>query len=153
MPLDIMGLFEEEGEYVDYTLLKKKGLIKARQDNLNKVKTDGGFIDFTSLGGNNTSNTNTSSNNPAVSSESNSAANSGVNSNFSFLADMAVGSDNGSASPVASTGFDNNLSNNIDGRELNGLKIKIDDIEYKLERFIERIDKLEEHLSRLGGQN
>jgi len=39
-----MGLFEEEVDYVDYSLLKKKGLIKAQQDNLNSIKTDGGFI-------------------------------------------------------------------------------------------------------------
>ena len=35
-------------------------------------------------------------------------------------------------------------------KDINGLKIKIDDMEYKLDKFIERIDKLEERLSRLG---
>ncbi len=134
-----MGLFEEEVDYVDYSLLKKKGLIKAQQDNLNSIKTDGGFIDFTSI-----KNETQSSPANATSTET------PTNNNFAFLADMAgVGSSSSTNNNNQTTQLEVD-NNNLEFKDVNSLKVKIDDMEYKLERFIERINKLEEQLSKIG---
>ena len=121
-----MGLFDEKEDYVDYTLLKKKGILKLKQDEIKRnTKMTGDFIDFTSF-----NNDNRVSSNPAE--------NAPVNNNFSFLADMASAGATSSTTSVSTT----------DDKELSALKIKIDDIEYKLDKFIERIDKLEENLNK-----
>ena len=66
-----------------------------------------------------------------------------VSSGFDFLSNFAdIGKENGSnISKVSNTG------ENLD---VAGLKNKIEDIEYKLEKFIERINKIENQLSELG---
>ena len=66
-----------------------------------------------------------------------------VSSGFDFLSNFAdIGKENGSnISKVSNTG------ENLD---VAGLKNKIEDIEYKLEKFIERINKIEDQLSELG---
>ncbi len=138
-------------EYVDYTLLKKKGLLKLKEEQAQKsLKTEGGFIDFTSL-----------ANNSPSSQADSSTSSSTPTDNFGFLADMASAGAAGStasASPLAN--FDtftpatstsaSAIPDNVDAKELNALKLKMDDMEYKLDRFIERIDKLEEKLARFG---
>lgn len=137
-----MGWIGKE-EYVDYTLLKKKGLLKIKEQEAQKnLKTEGGFVDFTSLA---------NAENPANTTET------GAN-NFGFLADMASAASNpSSANPLANFDTVSSASNsvssipeNIDAKELNALKLKIDDMEYKLNKFIERIDKLEEKLVKQG---
>jgi len=66
-----------------------------------------------------------------------------VSSGFDFLSNFAdIGKENSSnISKVSNTG------ENLD---VAGLKNKIEDIEYKLEKFIERINKIENQLSELG---
>lgn len=144
-----MGWIGKE-EYVDYTLLKKKGILKMKEEQAKKsIKTEGGFIDFTSF----------NNDNPAPQADSSSSS-SAQTSNFSFLAEMAssgAANSTHSASPLAN--FDtftpaastsaSAIPDNVDAKELNALKLKMDDIEYKLDRFIERIDKLE---SKIAGQ-
>ncbi len=121
-----MGLFTKEGEYVDYTLLKKKGLMKVREQEAQKnLKTEGGFVDFTSL-----ASADSPPNTPQTSTN-----------NFNPLANFD------SITPSTSA---SSIPENMDGKELNALKLKMDDMEYKLDRFIERIDKLEEKLARQG---
>ena len=126
-----MGIFGKEDEYVDYTLLKKKGLLKIKKEEVQKnLKTEGGFIDLTA-------------------SKTGEAEQSSTN-NFGFPADSS------SPSPLANFDVINpNMSSselpaNIDGKEFNALKIKVEDLDYKIDRFIERIDKLEEKLARFG---
>jgi hypothetical protein len=135
-------------EYMDYTLLKKKGILKLKEEQAQKsLKTEGGFIDFTSF----------NSDSPSPQTDSSSTP----TNNFGFLADMAsAGTSNNtsSASPLAN--FDSFMSSastssstipgNVDAKDLNAMKLKMDDMEYKLDRFIERIDKLEEKLARFG---
>ena len=129
-----MGVFGKGEEYVDYTLLKKKGILKLKEEQaLKNTKIEGGFIDFTAM------------RNEPVSNEKSSSENTTMPNNFGFLADMASASSSNS-NPL--TSFDNNLR--IDEKEFNMLKVKMDDMEYKLDRFIERIDKLEEKLVRFG---
>ena len=113
-----MGVFGKEEEYIDYTLLKKKGLLKAKEEQAHKnLNTEGGFIDFTSM--RNESPSNNASSSPA-----------GFESVFS-----------GASIPTPE---------NTGGKEINALRIKVDDLDYKIDRFIERIDKLEEKLARFG---
>jgi hypothetical protein len=137
-----------KGEYMDYTLLKKKGILKLKEEQAQKsLKTEGGFIDFTSFNNDSPSPQTDSSSTPT--------------NNFGFLADMAsAGAANStpSASPLA--GFDvftagastsaSAIPDNVDAKELNAMKLKMDDMEYKIDRFIERIDKLEEKLGRVS---
>ena len=136
-----MGVFGKEDEYMDYTLLKKKGILKLKkEETLKNTKMEGGFIDFTAM-----------RNEPQTSSTNSTTA----TNNFGFLADMASAS---SSNPSLLANFDSamssnptsNLSENMDGREFNALKIKVDDIDYKIDRFIERLDRLEEKLSKIG---
>ena len=111
-------------DYVDYTLLKKKGILKLKEEKLkSSLKTEGGFVDLTPLRN-----------------EATSASSTNLTNNFGFLSDMAsIGSSNSNSS---------NENVNVNESDLSALKIKIDDMEYKLERFIERIDKLEEKLTK-----
>lgn len=135
-----MGIFGKEEEYIDYTLLKKKGLLKVEEDKAREsLKTEGGFIDLT----------------PAKTGVSKTSE----TGNFGFFGDMASQNRGQTvASPLAS--FDSitpqtataELTDSSE-KELNALKIKVDDIDYKIDRFIERIDKLEEKLSKLGQGN
>lgn len=144
-----MGVFGKEEEYIDYTLLKKKGLLKAKEEQAHKnIKTEGGFIDFTSM--RNESSSNNAPSSPAASTTS-------AFSNFSFLGEMTSSAGNGQENPSSPAGFDSVFSGtpiptleNTDGKEINALKIKVDDLDYKIDRFIERIDKLEEKLARFG---
>jgi hypothetical protein len=131
-----MGFGKEE--YVDYTLLKKKGILKIPEQKKLPIKSEGGFVDFTAFG-----------------SHENNAQETPTN-NFGFLGDMAsAGAANNpsSANPLANfdtlntpAGSAAGLSNNMDAKEMGSLKIKIENMEYKLDRFIERIDRIEEKL-------
>ena len=134
-----MGIFGKEEEYVDYTLLKKRGLLKTNEEPAQPgLKTEGGYIDLT----------------PA---RTESAEKTATN-NFGFLNGMAsADSSQINMNPLAN--FDSIMPapaaelGNIDGKEFSALKIKVDDIDYKIDRFIERIDKLEERLGKLGQGN
>jgi hypothetical protein len=136
--------FSKSDEYIDYTLLKKKGILKLPEEKKLPIKTEGGFVDFTAFG---------SPAEPAPTTES-------PTPNFDFLSNMAgVGNSNsstGTAEPAAPVinpfaGLDtfmpstpatsaSQISGSVDGKELNAMKIKMDDMEYKLDRFIERLD-------------
>jgi len=139
-----MGVFGKEKEYMDYTLLRKKGLLKMKEEQFKKeAQGADGFIDMTSKKGDDSTPT---------------------PNNFGFLSDMASASspsgNQGSPVPNPLAGFDSvapitpssGLSGEMDSRELNALKIKMDDLNYKIDRFLERIDKIEEKLSKEDGQ-
>lgn len=121
--------FGKETDYMDYTLLKKKGMLKIKEQKIDRLKTDEGFVDFTGLA----SKENSEMPSPDVPSAP------APSPNMDFLSSLASGSS--PISPPSSLG---------DSSDVNSLKIKIDDMEYKLDQFIERIDRLEEQLSRLG---
>ena len=119
-------------DYVDYTLLQKKGILKLKEEKLkSSLRNEDGFVDLTPLRN-------------EVTSEQSSPTNSTPNmGNFGFLSDMAS---IGSSNPSSNSSSENNLK--IDEGDLSALKIKIDNMEYQLDRFIERIDKLEEKLTK-----
>lgn len=117
-------------DYVNYTLLQKKGILKLKEEKLkSSLRNEGGFIDLTPF------------RNEVASEQATPQTSAPVNtSNFGFLSDMAsIGSSNTpSESAVEST--------NASESGLSELRIKIDNMEYKIDRFLERIDKLEESL-------
>ena len=135
-------------EYIDYTLLKKRGLLKIKEDEIQKkFKAEGGFIDFTAFRNENSSQQQAQ---PASSSPA---------PNFDFLSNMAAaGAANNSQSVNPLANLDtfapstsaSEISGSVDAKELNAMKIKMDDIEYKIDKFIERLDKLEEKLGRVN---
>ncbi len=141
-------------EYIDYTLLKKKGILKLPEEKKLSVKTEGGFVDFTAFGSseNTPQPTTASAESPAP--------------NFDFLSNMAsagVSNTQAAETPVINpfAGLEtfapstpatsvSQISGSVDGKELNALKIKIDDLDYKINNFIEKMDKIEEKLGRLS---
>ncbi|MCU0642382.1 MAG: hypothetical protein MUF61_02285 [archaeon] len=149
-----MGIFGGGTEYLDYTLLKKKGILKLPEEKQTPpIKQEGGFVDFTAF--------RTESPEQSVQPSPSNEISAPV-PNFDFLGNMAaVGASapETNANPLAN--FDtftpatpalsaSDIPGNADGKEINAMKIKMDDIEYKIDRFIERIDKLEEKLGRLS---
>jgi hypothetical protein len=136
-----MGWFDENDEVLDLTLLRDKGILKIeeekkREDN---AKRDGDVLDFTA-GNAKPDDAGSGSSSPAP--------------NFGFLADMAGVGANAAAGAGADAGtasyYGSGESKNCDeGRsEFNALRIKLDDVEYRLARLIERLEKIEVGLKR-----
>ncbi|MEK6855709.1 MAG: hypothetical protein AABX66_00975 [Nanoarchaeota archaeon] len=129
-----MGLFKEaNNEYVDYTLLKKKGLLKESDQ-----KSSGETIDFTSA---------SSSAGASVPVGSAISQGNGEGNPFGFLDSMA------SASSGSSDSYYGTNTSNVSGAgssdlsssssDINALRIKVEDLEYKIERLLEKISKVE----------
>ncbi|MEM4271770.1 MAG: hypothetical protein QXD13_01635 [Candidatus Pacearchaeota archaeon] len=124
-----MGFFKE-AKYVDYTLLKKKGILKVPEMGNTELRSDEGFVDVSAVMKNapsdvDNSNLNTSSATP----------------DLGFLGDMAgIGSTN------SATNITNDSSGPINS-DLSSMKVKIEDIEYKLDRLVDRLIKIEEKIS------
>ena len=121
-------------DYFDYTLLQKKGLLKIEeQPKEESVKVDNqGFVDFTQ------------STNSVSSSSQSSSSSAPADNMFGFLDNPASSSNPSTSSSIygnssSSTSSDNNS-------DVNALRLKLDDTEYKLERLIERLAKIEEKL-------
>ena len=130
-------------EYVDYTLLQKMGLLKLKEEKFKSgLKVEDGFVDLTGFKNNMVNEQSNSTNTTSTSSTN--------TSNFGFLGDMAsIGNNNN----TTNANNDNlaNESGSVNNRgELATLRVKLDDFEYKLERFIERINKIEEKLNDKG---
>lgn len=124
-----MGFFKEKGDYVDYTILKKKGLLKDEE----QPKSD--VIDFTNTSG-------ASVPVPSVSS----AAGSGESNPFGFLDSMASASASSSSSGGSYYGNDTQTSQTNSPSDVNSLRIKVEDLEYKIEKLLEKIAKMEEKI-------
>lgn len=138
-----MGLFKED-EVVDYTLLKKKGLIHVPEIPRKAYSiTSDEFVDVSA--NKKVPRETVSSANSIVSSASNSTAATTTPSFASFFGDA---SSTATGSSVQ-TYYGNDSSNSSNSRplgaeaDLSALKIKIEDVEYKLDRLLERLDKLE----------
>ena len=135
-----MGFCPNEGEYVDYTLLTKKGILKVPETKSLNLSNDDGFIDVSSAMKDSLADNSYSSPAPTQESSSSSAP------NMDFLGALAgVGS---SESPPSQSYPSYPSSSSIpDNSDVTTLKVKLDDFEYKLERLIERIAKIEELLA------
>lgn len=132
-----MGLFGG-GDYVDYTELKKRGLLKVPE-----IKNDGmkvnkeGYIEILKR-------ENAGSNEMNVINNAQQTGSGDMASNpFGFLSSFA--------SSAASTSSDNiSNSDNINNSnvEVAHLKVKLEDLEYKFERLMEKLNLIEDKLSR-----
>jgi len=110
-----MGIFKEREGYIDYTLLKKKGLLKIPEEK-NEI------IDFTT----------------AITQPTPPVSQLEPANPFGFLDAIP------SASSTSPSVYENENSKNIlPEANLNSLKIKIEDLEYKLERFLEKLTLIE----------
>lgn len=116
-----MGLFRKEsGDIVDFTILQKRGIIKKVEPKENQIKIDNktGFIDLTP---------------PAPSIlPSPVSIDSSPSDIFGFL-------DSKTQEPSSVS----NLTDPPQNKEVEHLKVKIDDLEYKIERLLEKISLLE----------
>src|SRR3989338_2362201 len=120
-------------DYFDYTLIQKKGLLKIKeQPKEDNIKIDNrGFVDFTNASQTSSSSTADSAAPTAPSGDM-----------FGFLDNMAsVGASNPSTSASLFGGTSNADS------EIATLKVKLDDTQYKLDRLIERLERIESKLS------
>ena len=102
----------------DYTLLKKRGILKIPEEkdiDLSKMINKDGTINIT---------------------QSDSAA-SNDSSPFGFLDSLA--SSTGSTTPSASVSNISNISNS----DISNLKVALDNLEFKIERLLERIEAIE----------
>lgn len=129
-----MGFFKEGNDYIDYTLLKKKGLLKVEEQK-----------DVIDLSASNLP-TSTPSFQPSQSATSTPTS---ENSNpFGFL------DSNPTSTPTPTSFFNDTPSysqtsesqNSSQPHEFNALKLKVEDLEYKLERLLEKITKVESKL-------
>lgn len=144
-----MGWVDEKAEFVDFTLLKKRGLLKVpeEQNMPENCKVRGDFIDFSGAGASSNIAPDTAAGSIAESSNPSSSA----MPDFGFLANMAsVGAENSATSSVsegANNATGETASNSevivARGSDIESLKVKIDDLEYKLERLIERLERVE----------
>ena len=133
-------------DYVDYTLLAKRGLLKIKKEEEGTVKVDKqGYVDYGSFMGKTENNsgsagsTSNSSSNPLGSffdsATSGSASSPTSSSGFSSF----FGSENSSSSPSSSSGASD--------LGFNQLKLKVDDMEYKLDNIIARLSDIENRFS------
>jgi len=111
---------------IDYTLLQKRGILKKSEAKKLPFGFDKkGMIDFTS---------------PSVDNSSQTASSSGNEGGFFGFLDNPPAANSGSQSQ----GYYSNDS--ASGNEVSALKIKLEDLEFKLERFLERIALVESKL-------
>jgi len=124
-------------DYFDYTLLQKKGLLKIEEEPKEEnVKIDNqGFVDFTQ------SANSVSSSTASVSS----ASSAPVGDMFGFLDSPTSSSANSSSSAVYGNSSISSSSGDTNS-DINALRLKLDDTEYKLERLIERLARIEEKI-------
>lgn len=143
-----MSLFKNESlDYVDYTLLQKKGILKVKEQ-----KND--IIDYTST----FTQANSAPSAPADLTAPQSQASSQASDFGSFFGSVdanppsnvsgtyespfsALDNPNSTLPSAAST---THLTNHPD---INALKIKLEDFEYKVERLLERLAKIESKLT------
>ncbi len=129
-----MGILRRNRDFIDFTELQKRGLIKKSKENLPnnmKVNSDG-TIEFIAPQESTTN---------VVGNTSNSIAN--VSSPFGFLDSFASAATN-----TQGEGKENNLSNLVNQSpcDLNQVKLKLDDFDFKLGKLMERIEKMESKL-------
>ena len=118
-----MGLFrKKQGDILDITLLKKRGIIKKSEiaPLSSSINPKTGFLDLTALP------SNTKPPAPSASAPPSQDL-------FGFL-DASASQE--MSSQIASTPPENSL-------EVQSLRVKIEDLEYKLERLLEKISAIE----------
>lgn len=129
-----MGLFDKGVDVIDYTLLKKRGLLNVKEIEPMGVKCDReGFVDLGSVNQNALPNSETTDSATAATSSEQSSP------TFSnFFGDMgAVASATTASAPsvISETSPD-----------IGSVKVKVEDLEFKLDRLIDRLSAMEDKL-------
>lgn len=136
-----MGLFDSGVDLIDYTLLKKRGLIKVKEIEPCGVKCDKeGFVDLGSIRQNTASPT---ADSLLSSSTSSDASASSTPSFASFFGDMGAVA---AATENSSSGFSSPTPASEPHHELSSVKVKVEDLEFKLDRLIDRLSSMEDKL-------
>jgi hypothetical protein len=151
-----MGLFgfgKTRGEIVDLTDMQKRGLLKTQIDDDEDENLMSGTLDLSS--------SSSTSSGSSMSSSSDSADSSGL----SFLGNLAGASDSSTSSGTSSSASESaaNYRERLraarqgsvqtgSGLEVNHVKSKVEDMEYKMDRFIDKLDAIEERLKDLEGK-
>jgi len=121
---------------IDYTLLAKRGLIRRSEEKPLSLKVDSrGMIDLTQIN-------NEGRRNDLNSTSSN--VNNGNTNPFNFLDNLANSS---SSNNLSSDFLAPNPKTNESDAEIISLKIKIDDLEYKLAQLVDKLIIIESKLS------
>ena len=147
-----MGIFSKKGkgDTIDFTYLQKRGLLPPPKHRYTaKLPTSSdGVVDFRNIA---------SSESSTSTQTSSSSSDSGA---FGFLANMASAATPAETQKPAETSFPSIEGFDTSGdpikaarrarlAEFNSMKVKLEDLEYKLERSLERIAQLESQLSEL----
>ena len=132
-----MGLFRKKGpEIIDYTLLEKRGFIKKSKEKKLPFKINSGGCIELAEGGRISKSEETATNN----------INKENQNPFNFLDNIARASSD-STTFVNNDVVGMNDSNSNLPSEFNSMKVKMDDLEYKLETFIEKLNLIEEKIA------
>ncbi len=120
-----MRFRKEEGvDLIDFTRLQKQGILKKVADKDREANSNIDIVDLR----------------PKASSQTNS--DEGISA-LSFLSNLASASNENSASSQAS-GFDRGLEEKKKRlAEFSNMKVSIENLEYKMDRFLERIEQIE----------
>ena len=106
-----MGVFGNE-DYVDYTLLKKRGLLKESNQEVKNENSNSGFVDYNSVSAN---------------SSANNVPSSPSTNPFDLLSSLTSGSAVSNSGSIYSDASVSSSDENV-----KALKLKIEDLEYKL---------------------
>lgn len=132
-----MGFFKEEGvDVLDLTLLKKKGILKIKEDTSPEV------IDLTKIDREGFA--------PLVSAVSSSVSESSTSSSASAPATTFVSFWDApvNASPASVSNF-SDLSADVGSVDVKNLSVKVEDVEYKIERLSEKLLALENKIDEI----
>jgi hypothetical protein len=133
-----MGWFKKKREIVDLTDMQKRGLLPENASSNSEISMDEeGVVDFSS---------NSSSVGTGASSED--------TSGFGFLSGLAGAGNVEESSSVANVSSTEDVGRytqrlrkaRASASNLDHLQTKIEDVEYKLDRFLERLEKIEDKL-------
>lgn len=119
-----MSLFKKDDDVVDIPELQKRGILKkVENEQISQVSTqDNDFFDMSSIA---------------------SATNSSTNP-LSFLDSLA------STNTAPSTSPPPPITNSSSPTDIMDVNVKLDDFEYKLERFMARLETLEDKIHKSG---
>ena len=134
-----MGILSRKGvSVVDYTLLQKKGLIKKQKETKKEYTVNSqGFVDLTT-GSKGMQGQDSTLSNAAVQASQNDS----TQSPFSFFDNIAQTST--STDPCM---LSTQANTEISDSEINAVKIKIDDLEFKLSNLVDKLTTIETKLA------
>jgi len=132
-----MGIFKKEEEVLDLTDLQRRGLLRKAQaieQRLNSPQRNESYFDMSNAG------VSSAGAQPGPPSPPSPPSGGGQ---FDFLDALAGVGASSSSGGSAGSSVTSDVSSGPDSLEIQGLKNKIDDLEYKLDRLMEKIAKLE----------